>query len=40
VLPIATENVLFLLATKQGGKLNEIENLCDERMNILKKIRK
>jgi len=40
VLPIATENVLFLLATKQGGKLNEIENLCNERMNILKKNRK
>ena len=40
VLPIATENVLFLLATKQKGKLNEIENLCNERMNILKKNRK
>jgi len=40
VLPIPTENVLFLLATKQKGKLNEIENLCNERMNILKKNRK
>lgn len=40
VLPIVTENVLFLLATKQKGKLNEIENLCDERMNILTKKKK
>lgn len=40
VLPIETKHVLFLLATKQGGKLNEIENLCNERMNILKKNRK
>ena len=40
VQPIQTEDVLFLLATKQKGKLNEIENLCNERMNILKKNRK
>ena len=31
VIPIATEDVLFLLATKQGGKLNEIKMKWDER---------
>ena len=31
VLPIATEHVLFLLATKQGCKLNEIKKKWDER---------
>ena len=33
VLPIVTENVLFLLATKQRGKLIEIEKIWDERMS-------
>jgi len=31
VLPIETKHVLFLLATKQGGKLNEIKKKWDER---------
>jgi hypothetical protein len=39
VLPISTENVLFLLATKQGGKLNEIKNEWDKRMNAQRKNR-
>lgn len=39
VLPISTENVLFLLATKQGGKLNEIKNEWDKRMNTQRKNR-
>ena len=30
VLPIETKHVLFLLATKQGGKLNEIKKKWDE----------
>ena len=34
VQPIQTEDVLFLLATKQVGKLNEIKRKWDERMNI------
>lgn len=40
VLPIQTENVLFLLATKQGGKLNEIKSKWDEKLYILKNNRK
>ncbi|MDR0863356.1 MAG: hypothetical protein LBO74_00285 [Candidatus Symbiothrix sp.] len=31
VLPIETANVLFLLATKQGNKLNEIKNKWEEK---------
>ncbi|KAA6317297.1 hypothetical protein EZS27_032523 [termite gut metagenome] len=35
VLPIETANVLFLLATKQGNKLNEIKNKWEKNNNNL-----
>jgi len=37
VLPIVTENVLFLLVTKEGHKIDEINSKWNERILVLKK---